>query len=43
MEKAANGQRPPEFLNTHPSEGKRIDELNNNMPEAITFYNARKG
>jgi predicted Zn-dependent protease len=43
MEKAANGQRPPEFLSTHPSEGKRIDELNKYMPEALKYYKPMKG
>jgi len=43
MEKAANGQRPPEFLSTHPSEGKRIDELNKYMPEALKYYKPIEG
>lgn len=38
MEEAANGQRPPEFLSTHPSEGRRIDQLNKYMPEALKYY-----
>ncbi len=38
MEKAAGGQRPPEFLSTHPSEGRRIDQLNKYMPEALKYY-----
>ena len=39
MEKAAaGGERPPEFLSTHPSEGKRIDELKKYMPEALKYY-----
>jgi len=38
MEKASNGQKPPEFLSTHPSEGKRIDELKKFMPEALKYY-----
>jgi len=38
MEKASNGQSPPEFLNTHPSEGKRIDQLKQYMPEALKYY-----
>ena len=43
MEKAANGQKPPEFLSTHPSEGKRIDELNKYMPEALKYYKPIEG
>lgn len=33
-----NGQKPPEFLSTHPSEGTRIDELQKFMPEAMKYY-----
>lgn len=38
MEKASNGQKPPEFLSTHPSEGRRIDQLKKLMPEALKYY-----
>ena len=38
MEKASNGQKPPEFLSTHPAEGHRIQELEKFMPEALTYY-----
>ncbi len=38
MEKASNGQKPPEFLSTHPSEGRRIDQLRSLMPEALKYY-----
>jgi len=38
MESASNGQTPPEFLSTHPSEGRRIQELEKFMPEALTYY-----
>ncbi len=38
MEKASSGQKPPEFLSTHPSEGTRIDELKKAMPEALKYY-----
>jgi len=38
MEKAGGGERPPEFLSTHPSEGRRIDELKKYMPEALKYY-----
>ena len=38
MEAAANGQHPPEFLSTHPSEGRRIDQLKKLMPEALKYY-----
>jgi len=38
MEKAGGGNRPPEFLSTHPSEGNRIARLQKQMPEAMKFY-----
>jgi predicted Zn-dependent protease len=38
MEKASQGQKPPEFLSTHPSEGRRIEELQKFMPEALKYY-----
>lgn len=38
MEKLNNGQKPPEFLSTHPSEGRRIEQLQKYMPEALTYY-----
>jgi predicted Zn-dependent protease len=38
MQKAGNGQRPPEFLSTHPSEGNRIAQLNKYMDDALRYY-----
>lgn len=38
MEKAGSGNRPPEFLSTHPSEGTRIEQLRKYMPEAMKYY-----
>ncbi len=38
MEKLNNGQKPPEFLSTHPTEGRRIAQLQKYMPEAMTYY-----
>jgi len=38
MEKAGGGKKV-EFLNTHPSEGKRIERLERLMPEALEYYN----
>lgn len=38
MEKAGGGNKPPEFLSTHPAEGNRIERLKEQMPEALGFY-----
>jgi predicted Zn-dependent protease len=35
---AIGGQRPPEFLSTHPSEGTRIERLQELMPKALEIY-----
>jgi metalloendopeptidase OMA1, mitochondrial len=34
------GDRPPEFLSTHPAPGSRIDNLQQLMPEAMALYRA---
>lgn len=36
------GERPPEFLSTHPSEGTRIERLRELMPEALKYYKPLK-
>lgn len=38
MEKAGGGNKPPEFLSTHPPEAKRIEKLREMMPEALKYY-----
>ncbi|HUC83029.1 MAG TPA: M48 family metallopeptidase [Flavisolibacter sp.] len=38
MEAQSNGQKPPEFMSTHPSEGRRIEQLQQYMPEALQYY-----
>ncbi|HZI54641.1 MAG TPA: M48 family metallopeptidase [Chitinophagaceae bacterium] len=38
MERASNGQRPPEFLSSHPAEGTRKQQLEKYMPEALKYY-----
>jgi predicted Zn-dependent protease len=38
MEKAGSGQKPPEFMSTHPSEQRRIVQLQKYMPEALGYY-----
>ena len=35
----SGGQKPPEFLSTHPSDQTRINDLNNYMPKALSYYN----
>lgn len=34
----AGGEKPPTFLATHPSDEKRIERLQQNMPEALSYY-----
>lgn len=38
MERASQGGKPPEFLSTHPSEGRRKQQLQQFMPEALKYY-----
>lgn len=38
MEQMSNGQKPPEFLSTHPAEGRRIEQLEKYLPEALQYY-----
>jgi predicted Zn-dependent protease len=32
------GQAPPEFLSTHPSDRTRIEDIKKNLPEALKYY-----
>jgi predicted Zn-dependent protease len=42
MEAASRqGQKPPEFLSTHPSEATRIKQIEAWMPEALSYYQPR--
>ena len=34
----SGGQKPPEFLSTHPSDQSRINHLNEVMPKAMDYY-----
>jgi predicted Zn-dependent protease len=34
-----NGQSPPEFLSTHPSDATRIKDIRAALPEAMKYYN----
>ena len=36
------GQRPPEFMSTHPHPETRVQQLRDWMPEAMKYYNAAK-
>jgi metalloendopeptidase OMA1, mitochondrial len=36
------GQRPPEFLSTHPAPGSRIQNLQSLLPEAMPIYEANR-
>lgn len=38
MEAKSGGQAPPEFLSTHPSSGRRQNDLQQWMPEAMKYY-----
>jgi len=35
---AGGGQKPPEFMSTHPSDATRIRQLNEHMSEALGYY-----
>ncbi|RME73589.1 MAG: M48 family peptidase, partial [Planctomycetota bacterium] len=43
MEAASNGEQPPEFLSTHPSHERRIEDLEDAMPEAMEYYHEATG
>lgn len=38
MARAGSGDKPPEFLSTHPSDETRIQRLKEFMPEALKYY-----
>ncbi len=42
MSNLSQGQKPPEFLSTHPAEETRIAKLQAYMPEAVKVYEANK-
>ncbi len=38
MASAGGGQKPPELLSTHPSDERRVQQLQQLMPEAMKYY-----
>lgn len=38
MSEASGGQKPPELVSTHPSDERRIKDLEAYMPEALKYY-----
>ena len=36
---AAGGEKPPEFLSTHPSDDTRVHDIREHLPEAMQYYN----
>jgi predicted Zn-dependent protease len=42
MAEAAKGQRPSQWLSTHPSEETRIEQIQAWLPEALTYYHPAK-
>ena len=40
---AGGGQKPPEFLSTHPSDATRVRKLQEAMPEALRYYEEQTG
>ncbi len=41
MTQAAKGQKPPEFLSTHPSDERRIEQIKQWLPEALIYYKGK--
>jgi predicted Zn-dependent protease len=42
MNAQSGGERPPEFLSTHPGPERRIEQLNKQMNDALKYYNKEK-
>ena len=41
MSQASGGQAPPEFMSTHPSDEHRIQKIQEELPEALKYYQPR--
>ncbi|SEN80314.1 Peptidase family M48 [Chitinophaga rupis] len=42
MANTGGGQKPPELLSTHPSDARRVQQLQQLMPEAMKYYTPAK-
>lgn len=38
MSESSKGQKPPEFMSTHPSDETRIADIKKHLPEALQYY-----
>ena len=38
MARNAEGKKPPEWLSTHPSDERRIEQIKSWMPKALSYY-----
>ncbi|MGQ7624783.1 M48 family metalloprotease, partial [Streptococcus suis] len=38
MSAVSGGQAPPEFMSTHPSDARRVADLEAFLPEALKYY-----
>ncbi len=41
MAKSSGGQKPPEFLSTHPADETRIKQIESWLPEALSYYKGK--
>ncbi len=39
MSRMKEGQAPPEFISTHPSDERRIRQIEEKLPEAMKYFN----
>jgi predicted Zn-dependent protease len=39
---AKGGNNPPQILSSHPSDEKRVKDLNAFMPQALKYYKKKK-